>query len=93
MMINSGMVMIIGIVNTIADHEMDEQAIIEAMRSGATLYQEGNNTWYLAGVGYPRKSVDAAICERLDRRNVITEAGDDESPAYERGWQRWYILS
>lgn len=63
------------------------------MKAGARLFQEGNDLWYLAGINYPRVVVDAAICERLEKNGIVLEAGDDESPVYERGWKRWYMLS
>lgn len=69
------------------------QAIIAAMRAGATLYQEGDHVWYLAGVNHPRELVDAGACEWLEARQYVREYGDDESPSYSRGWQRWYILA
>jgi hypothetical protein len=71
---------------------MEAQAIIEAMRAGAVLYQEGNNVWYLTRINQPREYVDARVCQWLLRRDAICEEGNDESPSYERGWMRWYIL-
>ena len=59
---------------------MNEQDIIDAMRAGATLYQEGDDVWYLAGVNYQRQHLDAAICERLERQGIISDQGDDERP-------------
>ena len=67
-------------------------ATIAAMRAGATLYQEGDRVWYLGRVGHPRESVDASVCDWLEMRGYVVENGDDESPSYSRGWQRWYIL-
>jgi hypothetical protein len=64
-------------------------AIIAAMQAGATLYQEGDHTWYLAGANHPRESVDADACEWLATRDRILEHGADESPS---GWKRSYIL-
>jgi hypothetical protein len=67
-------------------------AIIATMQSGATLYQEGDRVWYLAGVNLPRTLVDADVCEWLEAHEYIREDGDDESPGYIHGWRRWYIL-
>lgn len=74
---------------------MDSRAlrVLEIMQRGILLFQEGDGVWYLAGVGYPRETIETTVGDHLDRENKITEAGDDESPCYSRGWKRWYVLA